>query len=349
MMTSWPFPQCRDRCFRGRWLVAAYLVWWLGVSNALPAAWSQPESAPAIYPGDTVIVTQEGVELGVRDQAAIVLKVGDRIRVTEVRGVWIGGHATVDGQKYTGWVHRREIKLTGTEPRQVAPIESPSQPDDPQAVRALEALNVRFITTPQGHVILADATESELDDAGMAHFRGLPHLAFLDVSSRPITDEGFAHLTDLQVLQELYAVDTQITDAGLAHMAKLQNLEILALANTAITGAGLNELQKLSGLQALNLAACQVGDDELRPLSAMPQLEVLVLSRTRVTSAGLIHLTSITRLRVLNLIGCAVGDSGLTHLEPLNSLRMLYVELTEVTEDGAALLTEMRPTLAVFY
>ena len=348
-MISWPFPRCMDRCFRVRWLLAAWLLWWLSSANALLAAWSPPDDAPAIYPGDTVIVTQEGVELGVRDQAAIVLKIGDRIRVTEVRGGWIGGHATVDGQKYTGWVNRREIKLAGAEPRSVAPIESPSRPDDPQAVQALEALNVRFIKNPQGHVVLADATESELDDSGMEHFRGLPHLAFLDVSSRPITDEGFAHLTDSQVLQELYAVDTQITDVGLEHVAKLQNLEILALANTAVTGAGLIELQKLPILQALNLAACQVGDDDLSPLSAMPQLEVLVLSRTRITSAGLIHLTPITRLRVLNLIGCAVGDSGLTHLEPLNSLRMLYVELTNVTEEGAELLTEMRPTLAVFY
>ncbi len=348
-MTAWPFPQCMDRSLQGRWLFAACLLCWLGSAGASPAAESQPESVPEIYPGDTVIVTQDGVELGVRDQAAIVLKVGDRIRVTEVRGVWIGGHATVDGQKYTGWVNRREVKLAGAEPRPVTPIESPSRPDDPESVRALEALNVRFIKNPQGHVILADATESELDDSGMEHFRGLPHLAFLDVSYRPITDEGFAQLVDSQLLQDLYAVDTRITDAGLTHVAKLLNLEILALANTAVTGPGLIELQKLPVLQALNLAACQVGDDDLSPLSAMPQLEVLVLSRTRVTSAGLIHLTPITRLRVLNLIGCAVDDSGLTHLEPLDSLRMLYVELTEVTEDGAELLTEMRPTLAVFY
>lgn len=348
-MLSWPFLRCMDRSFPGRWLIAACFLVGLSLVTAAGPAWSQADSVRAIYPGDTVIVTQEGVELGVRDQAAIVLKVGDRMRVTEVRGVWIGGHATVDGQKYTGWVNRREVKLAGAEPRPVTPIESPSRPDDPQAVQALEALKVRFIKNPQGYVVLADATESELDDSGMEHFRGLPHLAFLDVSYRPITDEGFAHLVDSQVLQELYAVDTRITDAGLKHVAKLQNLEILALANTAVTGAGLTELQELPMLQALNLAACQVQDDDLSPLSAMPQLEVLVLSRTRITSAGLIHLTPITRLRVLNLIGCAVGDSGLTYLEPLNSLRMLYVELTDVTEEGAELLTEMRPTLAVFH
>jgi hypothetical protein len=52
---------------------------------------------------------------------------------------------------------------------------------------------------------------------------------------------------------------------------------------------------------------------------------------------------------VLNLIGCEVDDSGLTHLEPLENLRMLYVEETDITEEGSEVLTESRPSLAVFH
>ena len=348
-MSSSQLWRCSVRSSYRRWLVAVCLPIGFGFVGLLPGVWAQPDSADTIYPGDTVVVAKDGVELGLRDKPATVLKVGDTIRVTEVRGVWIGGYATVDGQRYTGWVNHREVRLSGTEPSAVTPIRAPALPDDPEAVAALEALNVKLLKNSKGLVILANATQADVDDAALKHFQGLHHLAYLDLSTRPITDEGIALLGDLSVLQELYLVDTQVTDAVLPQVAKLKHLEILALARTGVTGSGLAELKKLPALQVLNLGGCQVEDDHLRPLSDMPQLEVLVLANTRITSTGLVYLTPITRLRVLNLIGCAVDDTGLKHLEPLDCLRMLYVEQTEVTEEGADLLTELRPSLAVFF
>jgi hypothetical protein len=325
------------------------LIAWLVVAGSATAVSAQTAPADAIYAGDTVVMIKDGVELGLRDKPAVTLKIGDKIRVTEVRGVWIGGHATVDGQRYSGWVNRREVRLAGTDPGAVAPIEAPALPDELESLAALSALNVKLDKNDKGHVISADATESEVDDATLKHFQGLHHLATLDLSGRPITDEGFPALAKLSVLQELYLSDTEVGDAAFRHLGELKNLEILTLSNTKVTGSELAELKKLPALRVLNLSGCRVGDDSLKPLSDMPQIEVLVISRTKVTSLGLAHLTPITKLRVLNLIGCEVDDSGLTHLEPLENLRMLYVEETDITEEGSEVLTESRPSLAVFH
>ena len=69
------------------------------------------EPTDTIYAGDTVTVVKDQVELGLRDKPSTVLNTGDTVRVTEVRGSWIGGYAMKDGQRYTGWVHRDEVKL----------------------------------------------------------------------------------------------------------------------------------------------------------------------------------------------------------------------------------------------
>ncbi len=325
------------------------LVAWLTLIGPRSDVFAQTNPADAIYAGDTVVMIQDGVELGLRDKPAVTLKAGDTIRVTEVRGVWIGGHATVDGQRYSGWVNRREVRLAGIEPASVAPIEAPTLPDDLDALAALSALNVKLEKNDKGYVVSADATESEVDDDTLKHFQDLHHLATLDLSGRPITDKGISSLGKLNVLQELYLSDTEVSDAIFRYAGELKNLEILTLGNTAVTGSDLAELKKLPALRVLNLSGCRVNDDSLKPLSDMPQIEVLVLSRTKVTSLGLAHLTPITKLRVLNVIGCEVDDSGLTHLEPLENLRMLYVEETGVTEEGSEMLTESRPSLAVFH
>jgi hypothetical protein len=132
-MGSLPLARCRLGLSWVGWLVAIFAPCWLVLMGAPSVARGQSESADTIYPGDTVVVANDGVELGLRDKPAIVLKVGDKIHVTEIRGVWIGGHATVDGQRYTGWVHRREVRLAGTDPSGVTPIQAPSLPDDPDS------------------------------------------------------------------------------------------------------------------------------------------------------------------------------------------------------------------------
>lgn len=316
---------------------------------SLPAiAGAADQAADAIYAGDTVTVIKDGVELGLRDKPATTLNTGDTLRVTEVRGAWIGGYAIRDGQRYTGWIHRDEVQLVVIPADKAQRIEVPDVPDDAAAVAALREKKVKLDLNEQGNVHSADGTETALEDADLVHFRGLHQLATLDLSTRPISDAGLKSLDKSQTLVELYLDGTHITDEGLAHVKEFPNLEVLVISGTQVTGAGLEHVKTLKNLRVLNASKSAVGDTGLAHLEKMTTLGVLALNRTQVTSAGLVHLKGLPDLRVLNLIDCAVDDEGLQHLYGLEELRMLYVGGTQVTEEGREELKNASPSLAIF-
>ena len=138
------------------------LVSVLGLSVPANAA---DEPADTIYAGDDVTVVEDNVELGLRDKPATTLNTGDTVRVTEVRGSWIGGYAMKNGQRFTGWVHRDEVKLVVIPEEKAPPIEVPDMPDDPKAVAALRELQVKLDLNDKGNVHSADGTESKIEDA----------------------------------------------------------------------------------------------------------------------------------------------------------------------------------------
>ena len=323
---------------------------WLATSVVALLMWcpERVRSEDAIYVGDTVVTVDEGVNLGLRDQIAVILDAGSELRVTEIRGNWLGGYTVIDGERYTGWVRRREVRLREVDVRPLAPIPPPDETDDSQAVEALQELGVELLRNAEGHVLSAYATDSDLEDEGVVLFEGLPRLMVLDLSQRPLSDQAFENVTLPATLQELYLNDTQVSDTSLERFAELPHLGILTLENTQVTGTGLEWLAELPDLTCLNLGGCDVDDDALERLGEMPQLEVLVLARTAVTSEGLYHLAGITQLRVLNLIGCAIDDQGLLELRRLENLRMLYVEDTEVGPEGMEALYRNAPSLAIF-
>lgn len=314
----------------------------------LATAQDSPQDVDTIYAGDTVTVVSPSVELGLKDKVVVELKAGGKIHVTEIRGDWIGGYATVDGERYSGWVHRDEVKLVVISPEDVVTIEVPDQPDDPKAVEALKALGVQLDLNDKGNVYSADASESELDDTAMAHFGGLYQLSSLDVSNRPITDAGLKALPVSTVLQELYLDNCRASDQALEHLADFSNLEIISLRGTEVKGPGLSHLQALKTLETLNVSNCQIGDAALAHVGKMPWLEVLALGGTEVTSEGLKHLKPLERLRVLNLIGCDIDDDALPLLYGLSKLRMLYVRQTDVTDEGIEASHLETPSLAIF-
>lgn len=301
-----------------------------------------------IFPEDTVIIAKDNVELGLKDKMATILSKGDKLHVTEVRGVWIGGYATVDNERYTGWVHRSEVKLMSPSPEEIAVIEVPDKADDAEAVAALRKLDVELELNEKGNVHSADCTESEVDDKALENLKGLHQLAVLELSGRPVTDAGLKSIAGLSVLQELYLEDTKVTDESLATIKALANLEVLAMPKTKVTGPGLVHLGALSNLRVLNFTGCEIGDDALKPLAKMPHVEVLAIPGTKVTSAGLAHMRPIVKLRVLNLNGCDVDDAGLEHLKGLANLRMLYVRDTKVTQDAIDAFKDDAPSLAIY-
>ncbi len=327
---------------RSRFRTAALLM------ALVTAGAARAADTDTLFPGDTMIVAKDKVELGLRDKVSTVLSVGDKIHVTEVRGAWIGGYALVDGERHTGWVHQTEVKLLGTSPKDIPRIEAPDKPDDAKAVETLKRLGVLLDLNEKGNVHTADATEAKIADGDLAHFQGLHHLSTLDLSGRPITDEGMKSLAGLGVLQKLYLDNTQITDEGLKSIESMAHLEVFAMTGAKVVGPGLVHLTGLANLYTLNLTDCQVTDDALAHLEKLPHLEVLALPGTKITSAGLAHLKPVAKLRVLNLIGCEVDDTGLEHLRGLTNLRMLYVRKTKVTQEAVDKFKEDSPSLAIY-
>lgn len=302
---------------------------------------------PKIQAGETVVVTTESVEFGLLDKVAAVLKNGDRIRVTEVRGDWVGGYTIVDGQRKTGWVHHDKVKVR-ISPSAGARIVVPDVPDDPASVTALKEAGVEFELDDKGRVQVANASESNITDAEMSHFGKLHHLAILELSGRPISDDGVKAITGNVALQQLFLDGTKIGDNGLKHLATLGNLEFLVLQETAVTDEGMEQLGPLQQLRTLNLGKCGVTDKALRHLSKLVNLEVLALPETKITSKGLAYVPWLERLRVLNVNGDEIDDDGIYQLRNMEELRMLYVRETEVTDEGAEDLGDVMPSLAIY-
>lgn len=334
--------------FKSRRLDAVLL---LVIAFFLPfgaACRAQEAGEPDIHAGETVLVVKDGAEFGLKDKVNAVLPAGHRIRVTEVRGVWIGGYAVVDNKRHTGWLHRDEVQPLRISLDDIKPIVPPDVDDDPAAVAALEQLGVELEKNDEGRTIGLIATETKLDDAGMTHLAGLKNLSTIELSGLPISDEGLKHLAGLPVVQKLYLDGTKITDAGLRHLKDLVHIEALALHGTQVDGSGLPHLAAMTKLQILNLSDCPVTNAALARLQQFPVLEVLAIPRTKVTSEGLIHLIWLEHLRVLNISGGEVTDDGLDHLEGLSDLRMLYVRDTEITDERVEELKEELPSLAIF-
>ncbi|MCY2993142.1 MAG: hypothetical protein NTY19_35450 [Planctomycetota bacterium] len=354
------------------------LLCWL--ATAVPA-----RSAEAtIQSGDTVSVAVERAELGLRDKLAVVLAKGDKLRVTEVRGAWIGGYTIVKGERQTGWLSKDEVQLVAVPPPVEAPVIAvPDQPDDPPAIAQLKTLYGRLELNPRGNVQSLSCSrfnreaetrereESEqrlakdsdgnpqkpepkpplpalLSDAEAIHLRGLHQLSTLELSGLAITDAALEHIADCTTLQELYLDGTQITDQGLKVVQKLMNLEVLALQKTKITSAGLANLAGLKQLRVLNLSGCEITDEGLQHLAGLAALDTLALPDTQVTGAGLAHLKPLDRLRVLNLNNAAVDDAGLEQLMEHAELRMLYLKKTKVTAPGVKKLDDAVPGLAIY-
>lgn len=329
---------------RSRWDLCLVLLVSLFVCRAPAGVWAAEEE---LHPGDAVTITADRAELGLRDKPAALLTKGDTLHVTEVRGVWVGGYAYVSGQRYTGWVHRNEVRLPGAS-GSLPVIQVPDRADDPAAVAAFKAAGVKLELNEQGRVQVLNALESQFTDAEAEHFAGLHQLASVELGGRPITDATLEKLAGCTTVQELYLDGTKITDQGLKQVQRLKNLEVLAMASTQVTDAGLTSLQGLAQLRVLNLGHCAITDEGLKRLQKVSYLEVLALPGTQVTDAGLEHLRPLVRLRVLNLIGDNIQGDGLPHLMHLPELRMLYLRQTKVSDEAVEQLDEALPSLAIY-
>lgn len=153
-----------------------------------------------------------------------------------------------------------------------------------------------------------------LDDAALAHLRGLGRLESLELSSG----------------------DRGLTDAGLAPLHRLVRLESLRLDGVGIKGPGLASLGGLARLERLELGFFSPGDDDLAHLAGLASLRYLAVSGERLTDRGLAHLGRLASLEGLELKGRSteITTAGLAHLAGLSRLEGLILHDSGVRSLG---------------
>jgi Leucine Rich repeat len=125
-----------------------------------------------------------------------------------------------------------------------------------------------------------------VNDARLAHLRGLTSLRELRLGYNDITDAGLRHLQAMTKMEVLDLSGTDVGDAALAHLAGLTKLRQLKLNRTAVTDAGLVHLAGMTGLQVLELSHTRVSDAGIAELKGLNKLESIDLSHTWVTDFG---------------------------------------------------------------
>jgi len=75
-------------------------------------------------PGENALVVSDVAPVLIGDQVVAQLKKGERVRVVEVRGAWIGIEFTIGGQTRSGWIEQKHLQLPTTAP--APPIEKPT-------------------------------------------------------------------------------------------------------------------------------------------------------------------------------------------------------------------------------
>jgi len=190
---------------------------------------------------------------------------------------------------------------------------------------------------------------SRVNDAGLAHLRGVTGLTMLWIKGgRHLTDRALGHLAELSALTSLKLWGcAAVTDEGAATLSRVTELTSLSLPGAQLTDRGAAELARLERLTELALNSSRVGDAGLGHLSRLEGLASLDLDSCPVGDAGLAHVGRLADLVKLSLLGCrAVTDAGLRHLEGLEQLQLVILG-PDVTEDGAAALQRARPGCVV--
>lgn len=328
--------------------------WWAvwfsrGVAACLfvaTAAWiavGAPAIAAEFKVGDVVVTAQDRTDLGFKERTVKELGRGIEIIITEVRDPWIGGYVEQDGEKFSGWVHKREVRHAA-----VKLADLPEVTNEDSAVQALAKFGVTVETDGDGHVQVLDATDTGIGDAQLAWFAHMPNLTIVQLGGTAVTDDGLASLKDKSTVEMLYLDRCDVTDNGLDHLAGLTNLQVLVLENSLVTGDGLAKLTPLTELRTLNLARCTLTDEQLKSLTELANLEVVTLIRTGLKGDGLAHLRPLEKLRVLNISYNPMSEESLTHLYGAPTLKMLYVRGIRTTEDSIRALKDTLVSCAVY-
>ncbi len=83
------------------------------VLQVAPVAQSAGDNAPAVKPGDTVVVSDVS-KLWIGDKPVAELSKGAEFKVSKVQGDFVGGSAIVNGKKVSGWLEKSRVMSAGS-------------------------------------------------------------------------------------------------------------------------------------------------------------------------------------------------------------------------------------------
>ncbi len=92
---------------------------------------------------------------------------------------------------------------------------------------------LRLNVTPQASTDLSPLAALQSDD-----------LQYLQLSGTRVNNAGLAHIRGLTGLRVLWLYDTQVSDAGLIHLRGLAGLRVLNLRSTLVSVGGVDALQQ---------------------------------------------------------------------------------------------------------
>lgn len=225
---------------------------------------------------------------------------------------------------------------TAPEDSAVEQVGPPVQPDDRDAVAALEAAGCRLTKNENGVVTeIAVSSDSPFTDV-MPSLAGVPNITVARFGGPGMTDEAMVHLKQLEQLKRLDLTDCpKIGDATLDVVAGIPTLDVLILRRTGITDDGLQAVTALPKLRAIDLRNTNISDAGVAHLSGMTSLIDVQLEKSKVTDDGVSALVELP-LKSLNLNYTAVTDEAMPAIGRITTLEQLQLDAARLTDVGMA-------------
>jgi len=176
---------------------------------------------------------------------------------------------------------------------------------------------------------------SSVDDAGLAHVRGLKKIRRMSLWKTNVTDDGMANLAGLTSMEVLDIHYTDLSDECLVHLTGMSRLERL-IFNFALTDNGLQRLTALPNVRIepyFWLRCVDVTGEGMRLLAHFPNIDDLTINSSLLTDVDLEPLTRMPQLRELRLLAPRITNAGLKPLAATSCSR-LFIGESDITFRG---------------
>ncbi|MEO1993993.1 MAG: hypothetical protein ABGZ17_01820 [Planctomycetaceae bacterium] len=159
-------------------------------------------------------------------------------------------------------------------------------------------------------VIVAVAMAGEkITDANLAKLPEMPELRSLDLDNAQVTSEGMKLVSQWKNIHRINLTNTQVTD--ITPLAELPHLESLKLNFSPVRKEHLTGLSQLKSLTDLGAGYIRVTDEDVIEIVKCPQLVDLSIAASDLGEHGLQPLTALQELKTLVLVKAKYDSADL--------------------------------------